>query len=327
MHHKKLRWMMQKGTFVLSIDTELAWGFVHQPLERHPNHQFEHVRHIVDRLLRLMERYEIRATWAVVGHLLLDRCRPVDGKKHPEIARGTYSWLGRDWLEPDPCGNIENNPFWYGPDIMDAILTCSVPQEIGCHTFSHVFADDPGCSKGSLESELDACRVLATEKAIDLRSFVFPQNRVNHIEVLARKGFTAYRGTQHCWYKGFRRPLWSIAYRLDTLLPVSPLTIPERRSGIWNFPASYYYLHRDGWGKRVPVWLRAWKANNGLRRAANHKALFHMWFHPYNLATDMEGLFGGLEQIFVEVNRLRDKGLLENPTMGDLADRLNKAEE
>lgn len=317
---------LDKGVFLLSLDTELAWGFVHLPESQHPVHQFSKVRHIVDRLLRLMERYEIRATWAVVGHLFLERCRPVNGQKHPEIVRPQCDWLPRDWLGPDPCGDAEQHPFWYAPDIVDSILGCRTPQEIGCHTFSHVFADDPGCTEESFDSELRACKSLAEQRGIKLRSFVFPKNRVGHTDLLARHGFTSYRGAQSFWYAGLRRPMWSIAYRIDSLSPLAPeVSQPVQTNGVWNFPASLYYSHRDGWGRWVPVSLRVLKAKRGLRNAVKHRGIFHLWFHPYNIATDMEGLLTGLERIFTVVSQLRDEGLIENPTMGDLAEQLSNS--
>ena len=56
------------------------------------------------------------------------------------------------------------------------------------------------------------------------------------------------------------------------------------------------------------------------------KRIFHIWFHPYNLATDVDGLLYGLEKIFAEVSLLRSQGVLENPTMGELSDVLDAEE-
>jgi len=135
----------------------------------------------------------------------------------------------------------------------------------------------------------------------------------------------AYRGAQPCWFEGFRRPLWRVAHKIDTFFPIPPpVVLPERCDGVWNLPASLYYAHRDGWGRWLPIWMRVWKAKVGLRRAVRRNALFHLWFHPYNLATDVSGLLHGLEQIFVEVDRLRKKSLIDNVTMRDLAGSLER---
>jgi hypothetical protein len=51
--------------------------------------------------------------------------------------------------------------------------------------------------------------------------------------------------------------------------------------------------------------------------------VFHLWTHPFNIASDATGLLGGLEKIFQEVTDLRMSGLIENVTMGELARKLN----
>jgi peptidoglycan/xylan/chitin deacetylase (PgdA/CDA1 family) len=316
---------LDKGVFTLSLDTEMAWGFNHLPPSLHPEHQFQDVRRIVERLLKLMEQYEIQTTWAVVGHLFLEQCREEEGCKHPEIVPPRYSWLARDWLEPDPCSDVEQAPFRYGPDIIDMIMNCPVPQEVGCHNFSHAIVGDPGCPRESFESELQACRNLAAHKQIELKSFVYPKNSVGHVDVLPEHGFTSYRGRQPCWFEGYPWHLWRIAHKVDAFFPVPPPVVyPSYSNGIWNIPASAYYVDRDKrWSKCLPIWMRVWKAKQGLRRAAQRRGIYHLWFHPYNMAGDMEGLFHGLEQIFIAVDKLRYQGVLENLTMGQLAERLS----
>jgi hypothetical protein len=53
--------------------------------------------------------------------------------------------------------------------------------------------------------------------------------------------------------------------------------------------------------------------------------VFHLWFHPTNLADEPERMFAGLRQILVEVSRLRRSGQLEVLTMGQLAERAEAA--
>jgi hypothetical protein len=67
------------------------------------------------------------------------------------------------------------------------------------------------------------------------------------------------------------------------------------------------------------------KSKLGLERAARQQAIFHLWFHPFNLASDPEGLLQGLEEVFKHVSKLREAGKLVNPTMGDLAESLEEA--
>ena len=96
---------------------------------------------------------------------------------------------------------------------------------------------------------------------------------------------------------------------------------------MWDIPASYFYLHRTGWGRLVPIKVRVQKAISGLQRAGNRREVFHLWTHPFNVASDPVPLLWGLESIFRKVNDLRASGLIENVTMGGLARQLNEQRE
>ena len=63
-----------KGVFTLSLDTELAWGMIDKPISLINNKEyFYNTRKVIDKIIELLEKYQISATWAVVGALLLER--------------------------------------------------------------------------------------------------------------------------------------------------------------------------------------------------------------------------------------------------------------
>ena len=152
--------------FTLSLDFELIWG----TLDRGPDAFREACEReravVVDRLLALLAEFEISATWCILGHLFLDACAPQDGRKHPEIVPPRHEGIG-DWFEHDPCGTEESDPIFYGKSLVDRILACPVPQEIGCHSFSHPMFGDPGCSRETASTELAECVRLAGERGLD----------------------------------------------------------------------------------------------------------------------------------------------------------------
>ena len=174
---------LQRGAFILSLDVELAWGSVHRNKLAQREKYFVETRSNIQRLLKILERYQIHATWAVIGHLFLDRCLPVNGINHPEIIR-PINQDGEDWFLQDPCSTLQDSPIWYGSDIIQQIVNCSVHQEIGCHTFSHVQAGGPGCGPECFDSELRACRVEAEKLKLELKSFVFPRNEIGYLDIL-----------------------------------------------------------------------------------------------------------------------------------------------
>ncbi len=310
----------KRGIFILSLDTELAWGSVHGGTLAQRETLFQKTRPCINRLLQLLETYQIHATWAVVGHLFLDQCKPVNGIKHPEIVRPKYNWFPDDWFLIDPCSRLEDAPIWYGRDIIQQIKNCKITQEIGCHTFSHVVVGDPGCSRECFASELRACRIEAEKVGVTLQSFVFPRNSLGHLDVLAEAGFVVFRGMTPGWLE--RRPgIFSRVYRqIGNFIPLSPpVVLPKRENGLWNLQGSYFYPATTRWWRLASDLSRAYKVKRGLRQAARKRGIFHLWFHPFNLASQPEKLFVELESIFRDVCRYRDNGVLDNVTMGDLA--------
>jgi hypothetical protein len=316
---------LKRGVFVLSLDTELAWGSVHGGSLPQREALFQQARPCISRLLKLLEKYQIHATWALVGHLFLERCQPVNGIKHPEIVRPKYSWYPDDWFLPDPCSRLEDAPFWYGRDIVQWIQSCQVTQEIGCHTFSHIRVGEPGCSRECFASELRACCVEAEKLGLNLQSFVFPRNSVGHLDVLAEAGFLAYRGVAPSLFERLPGITARIFRQLGHFIPLTPpVVLPKKEKGLWNLPASYFYPSTYRWWRIISGISRAYKVKQGLRKAAKKRYIFHLWFHPWNLASQPDKLLSELEAIFAEVCRYRDAGRLDNLTMGELAHSLQE---
>jgi peptidoglycan/xylan/chitin deacetylase (PgdA/CDA1 family) len=312
---------LDRGVFTLSLDFELIWG----TLDRGPDAFREACERersvVVDRLLALLAEFEISATWCTLGHLFLEGCAPRDGRKHPEIVPPRPGGID-DWFEHDPCGTEESDPIFYGKSLVDRILACAMSQEIGCHSFSHPMFGDPGCSRETAITELAECVRLAGERGLTLRSFAFPRNRVGHLDVLRDHGFTAYRGPDPTWYEGDRWPrtIKRLGHLVDVVLARRPpVVLPEETlPGLWNLPGSMIYFPMHGRRRHIPLSLRVSRALKGLDAAANERRVFHLWFHPTNLAFETESMLGGLRQIFERASALRRNGALSIRSMGDV---------
>ena len=311
-----------RGVFTLSLDFELIWG----TLDRGPDafrRACELERSVViDRLLALLEEFEVRATWCVLGHLFLDSCEASNGRPHPEIVPPEYSRGGREWFADDPGGTEATDPIFYGRSLVQKLMSCSVPQEIGCHSFSHPIFGDPGCSRETARTELAECLRLAHEAGIEMRAFAFPRNRVGHLDVLREHGFSCYRGPDPTWYELDRGPkvLRRFGHLLDVLTARRPpVVLPEEiLPGLWNLPGSMIYFPMHGRRRHIPVSLRVARARKGLDAAADRRHVFHLWFHPTNLADEIERSFAGLRQVLEHASRLRDQDRLSFSSMGEV---------
>jgi hypothetical protein len=307
------------GALVISIDTELAWGCFDRPDREARWKLEERSREAIEGVLGLFARYEVPATWALVGHLFLRECARVDGCAHPDLPRPAYSWFSDDWLRFDPGTDAAAAPLWYAPDLIDRLLAARPAQEIASHSFSHLLFADPGCSATVAAADLDACVAAAQPWGVPLRSFVFPRNRVAHLDLLAARGFTAYRGRDPVWWEGLRGPVRRAAHYVDDLLALPPPTVTARPEGpLWNLPGSMMLQGLDGLRGLIPPASRVRKGVAGLRRAARRREVFHLWFHPINFAVRCDAMLRVLEAILAEAARLRDAGRLRIRTMAGL---------
>lgn len=313
---------LQTGVFTLSLDFELIWGTLDLFGPDGFREACSRERALVGRLVEALERHDISATWCIVGHLFLDRC---DGgsPKHPDIVRPTHSWVRGDWFQHDPAGTEATAPLFLGRSLVERIRSSRVPQEIGCHSFSHVIFGDNGCSRETAASEVAASLSAAARMGIALKSFAFPRNRVGHLDLLKQLGFVCYRGPGPRWYERDDSPgaLGRLAHLLDVARAATPPTVlPERTpEGLWNIPGSMIYFPMHGVRRHIPVSRRVLRARKGLEEAARRKRIFHLWFHPTNLADETEAMFAGLDTILAEAARMRESGALRILTMSAIA--------
>ncbi len=305
---------LERGVFIISIDFELIWG----TRDLFGAEQFRAAceierEEVIERLLDLFTQFNVSATWCVLGHLFLDQCREEDGAKHPEIIRPTHSWYRGDWFENDPGGSEASAPLFLGRSLVERIQSCPVPQEIGCHSFSHVIFGDSGCSRETARSELAASVDAARELGIEMRSFAFPRNEVGHLDVLKEYGFQCYRGPERNWYEARRwpGPIKRLCHLWDVITAAAPkVVLPEPTEyGIWNIPGSMIYFPMHGLRRHIPISRRVKRAIKGLDAAAEQKRIFHLWFHPTNLADSTDAMFAGLRRIleYAEALRARDR--------------------
>lgn len=313
---------LNRGVAVISIDTELAWGEAHRRGAEPAGHDYSAERRVIDRMLAMFAQYEISATWAVVGHLFLDRCESSNGRPHPEVVRPDYPWLIGDWYDIDPTSDLGDSPYYYGRDIVERILACPVSQEIGCHSFSHVMAGEPGCSKEAFGTDLAACRDAADALGVSLRSFVFPRNSIGHVDRLAEHGFSCYRGRPAEPFADRPSAVRAALRVVDRAYPLGgSASFPRRHpSGSWDIPQTFLFAPADHRRLPIRVWVQRPVAR--LRQAAGHRSVFHLWFHPHNITADPERALLALRMVCAEAARLRSSGRLDVLPMGDLAAQL-----
>jgi hypothetical protein len=155
-----------------------------------------------------------------------------------------------------------------------------------------------------------------------IRGFVYPRNIEKHIEQLASNGFRIFREPDNTWYHRLPGVLRRIGHVVDAYCwPYTPIGTLHRRDGMLGIPGNQFFTHRTGWARFLPISFQVRKARNGLRRAVRERKIFHFWTHPENIATDSYALLSGFRKVCALAAQLRDDGVLENMTMGQVSHR------
>lgn len=312
---------LSKGAFILSLDTEFAWGDVDLPKKLYQDGQKKE-RELTQRLLELLDRYDIPATFAVVGALY-----ETPSSKSLELPLTSRFLLTRNW--PNRCfiDSFTARDF-HAPELMQQ-LESHPKHEMASHSFSHIIFTSEECTESVAKQEFQSAIDIARKRGYDCISFVFPRNRCAYLDILHQCGFQIYRGEDPAW---FNHLSWGgkwgkkIGHILDLILVLSPpCSLPiQESSGLLNLPGSMNYLSMAGWRRYIPLSCRVKQAQKGIQQAIRQKRLFHFWFHPSHLGSGTELLFHGLDTIFEQVARARDAGTLDVFTMKELFQQVSK---
>lgn len=300
------------GAVVISLDFELRWGLLDilgRDLGRY-RANLEGVREAVPRLLELFRREQVEATWAVVGAVACsgwDEWR-ARAPAWPRYADPALAW-DDDWPRADPAGRL-----YFAPELVDAVAK-TPGQDLGSHTFSHLYLGEPGVTEGDVRADAAAMAALFRHRWQRApASFVFPRNQVAHTAVLQEGGIRAWRENPAPFYwrrnLGPTQPLPVRALRLiDGLAPLGRRAAPQ--------PA-----HRASYFVRFnlpePLWrLHLRRIAGEVRRLGPGEAL-HLWWHPHNLGAAPSAGVGRVAQL-VDAVREASRGRARFASMASAA--------
>jgi len=212
----------------------------------------------------------------------------ISPERYPWNRTGTESLLGLSEKHGIPltwaiCGRTaEEDQRAY-----HSILGSAVTQEIGVHTYSHVYADQ--CSEAVYEEDIEHC-ISVLGLASRPTTFVFPKNKEGHFALLRRMGFTSYRGA------------------------LRAIGAPVQNQGLWNIRPVYYVDQKSlGAAQLIRRFIDACIARS---------AVFHLWMHPWSLAIDGKPdamISEVMEPVFAHIEERGKAGLLALSTMGRLS--------
>jgi hypothetical protein len=305
--------MSVTSKIVWSLDFELRWGMHDRlGLDRDAYRKnLEGAREAVPQLLKLFGERGVRSTWATVGALA---CNNWDEyfRRAPAPPRYLDPRLAIDprYADLDPDGVLH-----FAPDLV-GLIAASQGQDLGTHTFSHIFLGEVGVMRRDAEADHAAATALFRERyGVAITSLVFPRNQIGFLDHYRSHGITAWRTNERAWYlretRHSNHPLLRLLRVVDALTPLGARTD--------------FFV--DG-GTRSTQFLRialpdvAWKAHlTKIKHEATRLKpgrILHLWIHPHNLGCDVRKSMGRMEQLLEAVERSAPKGAAY-ASMRDLA--------
>jgi peptidoglycan/xylan/chitin deacetylase (PgdA/CDA1 family) len=318
------------GALVISLDFAIHWGVRY----RYPAHasysaSLAGVRRVIPAMLRLFEEFEVAATWATVGFLFA-RSR-AELRQFSPVVRPSY-------LDPtlspygDQIGDGEDDDaLHYAPSLIASIRDAP-RQEIGTHTFSHYYCQEPGQDREAFRADLASAIAIARVHGIRLRSIVFPRNQHNaaYDDVLLSAGIRCFRGNTAGWMyaatllKDGKGPLMRGGRLLNAYVPLSGLRTSQWQSlrqpnGLCNLPASLFLRPYSPRLRQLES-LRLARIVGLIRRAAVSREIVHLYCHPHNFGGHLQENMAILRAVLATVARYRESHGMQSLSMAGAAE-------
>ncbi len=305
--------MINHGNFTISLDFELYWGMRDiQSLESYQEH-LSNVHFVIPKLLELFKKYEIHATWAIVGFLFLNDKDQLIKKFPPELPQYANKHF-------DPYDYIQNNDlvkkYHFAPECIELIRNTPY-QEIGTHTFSHYYTLEEGQTYQQFKKDLESAISMQLSTGQNCRSIVFPRNQydIEHLKIIKSLNVNFYRGNQPFWlYKPRRLNKEHLLLRLIRLADAyinitgyNTFTLEGSKTNVSvNVPASRFLRPFTPRLKRFEN-LRFRRIQHSMMHAAKYNKNYHLWWHPHNFGKNIEENLCFLERILKHFNTLNTR--------------------
>jgi hypothetical protein len=243
----------------------------------------------------------VRATWATVGAL---GCQDWDEywRRAPQPPRYANPSLAfsRRYADLDHKGILH-----FAPDLV-RLVSQTEGQDLGTHTFSHIFLGEMGVMLKDVEADHAATTALFRESfAITPTSLVFPRNQIAFLSLYRASGITAWRDNEDSWYyyltEHTDHPLVRGRRLVDSLTP-------------WRTRAGQFSEGRTPSTLFVRINLPeiAWKAHVAKIAAEARRAkggtVLHFWLHPHNIGGNVRRGIERLEQVLDTLEKRAPKG-------------------
>ena len=310
---------------VISLDFELRWGVldkVYEDADAYRDNLIS-VHENVPWILELFNSRGIHATWATVGALACDNWDEFEAVRPsmlPAYKNKKMEYVNEINKIVDPEGKL-----YFAPDLVQKIIE-TPGQELGTHTFGHIYATEPDVTYEQLLADLHTCKSFLKKKfSYTPTSLVYPRNQVIYEErLLEEKVVECYRGNEDVDYlsaenqrgkKLFNR----VKILLDAINPFSSHAYEFGSITKNNIKSSAMFrIYLSGILRRMHLA----KLKYSISRLKDDE-VYHIWFHPHNLGTCQKRKNDFID--FVDfIEKKITSGKLQSLTMGEVQKMVGK---
>jgi peptidoglycan/xylan/chitin deacetylase (PgdA/CDA1 family) len=320
---------MENGKFIISLDFELHWGGVELWDLELKKEYFNTARRAIPKMLEMFNYYQIHCTWATVGFLFAknrDQLKEFIPKNLPTYLNTTLNYYSL--IEQNIIGYSEDDdPFHFAQSLINEIIQ-TPNQELASHTFCHYYCNEKGQNVNQFEADIKAAQQIAKENfGVILKSLVFPRNQFNkeYLAVAKKNGIKVFRSNPNVWFwKNNYGRLTPFFRAMDTLFSISKsLSFKQNEinysNGIIGIPASRFFrpfTHKESNIRKI----RLNRILSEMTFAAQHKKIYHLWWHPHNFGDALEENLEDLKIILTHYSDLNLMYCFESKSMGAFFD-------
>ncbi len=178
----------------------MYWGLRASPGISEALRRLQRVPEIVQAMLDIFGKYEIRATWATVGLLGLNDLD--EARASIPDSRPLYANAKLDPYRDIQSDEIERLPLevLFAPALLKRIAE-SPGQELASHSFSHMYCLADGVSREAFAEDIDLAGRVFGRFGTEPTSFVFPRNQDAcwAIELLRERNYKTWRAGGKRW--------------------------------------------------------------------------------------------------------------------------------
>lgn len=316
------------GTMVISLDFEGMWGSLGSSDVEGFEIRTGYINDYVHKLLDAFEEFGIHATWGFVGAMLCESNDEVIKYLPKDVFYKKFGISVHDYIHNIP---VTSNQKYYAKNLISEIQR-SKNQEIASHTFSHFYTLESGTSPELFSQELNSFSIITKSLGLAPTTIIMPRNMINkeYLPIIKEFGYNAIRGRQKALISFGGKERNKVIDFLDAYFPIRrdlcyKYDDIECYEGVYNIKASMFFRTFDNRFCKFEK-LKINRIKSEMRRAAKKNMIFHLWWHPHNMATNFEWNFNALAEILKEYSLLNQEYGFQSRNMSEVVQILNTGE-